>query len=298
MSKLPKNNGLRLFNKCAKQVKKEFEKQGRPEKWNEIQKWTSANLYPKFKGQSVNKVLVKDIVAEIKSLTLKKTPQKKSPCFSPFAVNEADFIFSDWWEIANTVEGLPTNVQIRVNGSDQFGSTRIDQRINISPEVDIMPIVEKIREYADNKSGFYFQGIIKVVPNKKDDGSNCSYFIDFVLTLPDGTMVVVEQEAVTKSVPSEEDTERVQRQKEKERKKRVSKREKMKKAKTQKRPTTSKKEKKEKKQAKSKEPRPDIVRALELLKEDFKDGIFTKEEYKKEREKLIAKFEKGGKLSS
>jgi hypothetical protein len=40
--------------------------------------------------------------------------------------------------------------------------------------------------------------------------------------------------------------------------------------------------------------RPDLIRALELLKEDFKDGIFTKEEYKEERKLIISKFEKGG----
>lgn len=295
MPKLPKNNGLRLFNKCAKQVKKEFEKQGRPEKWNEIQKWTSANLYPKFKGQSVNKVLVKDIVAEIKSLTSKQTPQKKSPCFSPFALEEEDFVFSEWWDIVNTLEGLPPNLQVRVNGSDEFGSTRIDQRISINPEVEIMPIVEKIREYSNNKSGFYFKGIIKVVPNKKDDGSNCSYFIDFVLTLPDGTMVVVEEEAKTKVVPKEKTTERVKRKKEAEKKKRATKREKMKRAKTQKRPTATKKET-AKKTTKEKASLSEKNEAKKLLLEEFKLGLITKEEYREEREKLL-KLQKGGKLS-
>ena len=80
MPKLPKNNGLRLFNKCAKQVKKEFEKQGRPEKWNEIQKWTSANVYPKFKGKSVNQVKVADIKKEVE-LALGLTAPKVSLFF-------------------------------------------------------------------------------------------------------------------------------------------------------------------------------------------------------------------------
>jgi hypothetical protein len=35
---------------------------------------------------------------------------------------------------------------------------------------------------------------------------------------------------------------------------------------------------------------------LKLLKEDFNEGIFTKEEYKKERAKLIDKLEKGGEV--
>jgi hypothetical protein len=34
--------------------------------------------------------------------------------------------------------------------------------------------------------------------------------------------------------------------------------------------------------------------ALKMLKEDFKDGIYTKNEYKVEREKIMNKYEKGG----
>ena len=36
--------------------------------------------------------------------------------------------------------------------------------------------------------------------------------------------------------------------------------------------------------------------ALKMLKEDFKDGIYTKDEYKEEREKIMNKYEKGGKI--
>ena len=38
------------------------------------------------------------------------------------------------------------------------------------------------------------------------------------------------------------------------------------------------------------------VKELELLREDFKDGIYTKSEYKSEREKLLKKYAKGGKI--
>ena len=38
------------------------------------------------------------------------------------------------------------------------------------------------------------------------------------------------------------------------------------------------------------------TKALELLRDDYKDGIFTKEEYKSERQKIIDKYNKGGKI--
>ena len=36
------------------------------------------------------------------------------------------------------------------------------------------------------------------------------------------------------------------------------------------------------------------TRALELLREDFKDGIYTKEEYKKERDRIFDRYKRGG----
>jgi hypothetical protein len=38
----------------------------------------------------------------------------------------------------------------------------------------------------------------------------------------------------------------------------------------------------------------ELTKQLELLKQDFKDGIYTKEEYKVERQKLLDKYNQGG----
>lgn len=46
---------------------------------------------------------------------------------------------------------------------------------------------------------------------------------------------------------------------------------------------------------KAKDPRA-LADALQTLREDFKDGVFTKKEYKEERNKLLDKFEKGGQI--
>ena len=316
MPKLPKNNGLRLFNKCAKQVKKEFEKQGRPEKWNEIQKWTSANVYPKFKGRSINQVKVSEIKKELDLALGLTKPKKVSPCFSVFAVNDADLKDIPWWDMENTLQGLPPNVQVRVNGTAEFGRTRIDQAGNINPEIEVQPIVENIREFTNNNSGLDFDAVIKVVPNKKDDGSNCSYFIDFVLSqevsgVP--TLLELEGEVVPEREVSEEDTGRVERLKTIKSKNKKTKREKLKETKSKARPkkavakkpiakkTVAKKTvaKKTKKQV-AKKPKiqrtslADKNKAKEILIEEFKLGLKTKAEYRKAVEVIENMYDKGG----
>jgi len=302
MPKLPKNNGLRLFNKCAKQVKKEFEKQGRPEKWNEIQKWTSANVYPKFKGKSVNQVKVSEIKKELDLALGLTKPKKVSPCFSVFAVNSADITEIQWWDMENTLQGLPPNVQVRVNGTAEFGRTRIDQAGNINPEIEVQPIVEKIREYINNDSGLNFNAVLKVVPNKKDDGSNCSYFIDFVLAKGlenlESEGQVVEERKV-----SQIDTGRVERLKGIKSKQKKTKREKLKETKSKARPTKTKAKKPVVKKAKkpvAKKPKiqrtslADKNKAKEILIEEFKLGLKTKAEYRKAVEIIENMYDKGG----
>ena len=311
MPKLPKNNGLRLFNKCAKQVKKEFEKQGRPEKWNEIQKWTSANVYPKFKGKSVNQVKVSEIKKELDLALGLTKPKKVSPCFSVFAVNRADLDEQiEWWDMENTLQGLPPNVQVRINGSAEFGRTRIDQAGNINPEIEVQPIVEKIREYMNNDSGLNFNAVLKVVPNKKDDGSNCSYFIDFVLAKGEQNLES-EGQVVEERKVSQIDTGRVERLKGIKSKKKKTKREKLKETKSKARPTKAKAKKPVLKKAKkpvvkkAKKPvvkKPKIQRtsladknkAKEILIEEFKLGLKTKAEYRKAVEIIENMYDKGG----
>ena len=109
---------------------------------------------------------VADIKKEVELALGLTAPKKVSPCFSVFAVNKADIISLEWWEIENTLQGLPKNVQVRVNGGSEFGRTRIDQVQNINIEIEVQPIVENIRQFVDNKSGLVFEGIIKVVPSK------------------------------------------------------------------------------------------------------------------------------------
>ena len=308
MAKLPKHNSIRLFNKLAKIARQEFISQGKEAKWNDIQKWTSKNIFKEYKGTNYNKLDENAVLQKIRSII--KPKKKSSNCFNPLLVNKADIDNTEWWDIGNTLNILPNNVKVRINGGE-FGISKLDTASNISYDNDVNPIIGDLRSFVE-KSKLYpiWIGVVKVVPNEKDDGDPCSYFIDFVLDNGEGE-IPMDEVAMTVSAPSQEDIERIQRIKEVEREKSRKKRERLKKAKERKRPTTVKKEEPKKKaepkkktatkskaapkkKVISKSPRTDVARALELLREDFKDGVFTKEEYKTERAKLIDKLEKGG----
>jgi hypothetical protein len=298
MPKKAKNNGLILFYKCAKAVKKEFEKQGRPEKWNEIQKWTSANVYPKFKGQDPNKVTISTINNEIKvSLGIVKAV-KKSPCFNVSDVNKSDFDSEVWFEIVNKIEGLPSNVQVQINANTNgfnLGQTSIQQRGLMNIEMEINPIIENIRENQDNKSGVIFVGSRKRVPNSKDN-SNCSFYLLFELTA-DPDLSPSDDIGVPK-VSGDKDVERIPRLKKAQAKATKTKREKLKDSKKKLRPTKVKPKpvKSKKKQKKTSTPLADKNKAKEILLEEFKLGLKTKEEYRKEVKKIENMFKEGGEV--
>lgn len=310
MAKKKQNKGLLLFIKVAKITQKEFKKQGRTESWQEIQKWTSANIYPKFKGTKIHDLRVGNVNKEI-NILLGITPQvKEIPCFNPFALRDLrDISDVDWWDVANVLETLPNNLQVRINAGDRYGETRIVQRSEINPELDIAPIIEKIREQTLNKSGDKFEGLIKVIPNKKDDGKPCSYFVDFVLEA-DQHLVIEEPLAEEIEIEKETKEERVTRFKEAEKQKRKTKTEKTKTQKTREakkrvRPTKTKDE-----VEKIKEPKvielpkvregadAESIRALKDLindlRQDVREGLITKKFYQEEIARLTKKLKEGG----
>jgi hypothetical protein len=303
MAKLPKYNSIRLFNKLAKIAREEFIAQGKEAKWNDIQKWTSKNLFQEFKGTNHNKLDKGKVLDRVKEII--KPIKKLSNCFSPLLINKADTDDIEWWDIGNTLNILPNNVKVRINGGD-FGITKIDKASNISYDNDINPIINDLRDFIE-KSKLYpkWFGYVRIDPNEKDDGEPCSYFMEFILDFEDGTLPE-DEVSTTVSPTTKEDVERIQRIKDVEREKSRKKRERLKKAKTRKRPTTTKKVETKKKKTTPKKTTPkkdkkinknvtiDLNKELDALRQDVKDGLLTKKEYREERAKLIDKFEKGG----
>ncbi len=302
MPRLPKYNSSRLFHKLAQEVKKDFiERNGRkptiPE-WNEIQKFTSKNIFPQYRGSSHKKVDVKEVQKNIKFIT---APKKREQCGNVFNVNQADYEFVEWWNVYNIIEGLPKDVKIRVNGGDFYGRSKIDQVYTFDYYEDIQDVFEKIRVAARNQSdpNVFFEGVIKVVPDGKDDGKPCSYFLDFILNDGDGRVDVSDSLEVV-SEATAKDRERVKRLKAAEIKQKLSKAEKIKKAKSRQRPSKTEEQAKEAEGKKYSDNKLKAIQlmteALSLLRKDFESGIYTAKEYKLEREKLLNKFENGGQI--
>jgi hypothetical protein len=312
MAKLPKYNSIRLFNKLAKIAREEFIAQGKEAKWNDIQKWTSKNLFQEFKGTNYNKLDKSKVLDKVKGII--KPIKKVSNCFNPLTINKGDRVFTEWWNISNTLDALPKNLKIRIN-AENLGITKIDFISNLDYDVDISYIVENIREAYENSSAPIFVGAIRVAPDEKNDGKPCSYFIDFILTGPNDD-TPTDDTPIIATTSLKDDVERIERIKNAEREKARKKREKLKEAKQRKRPTTTKTVKptaKKKATTKAKatpkaKPKPtskkektinknvtiDLNKELDALRQDVKDGLLTKEEYREERAKLIDKFEKGG----
>lgn len=288
MPRLPKYNSSHLFHKLAKEVKVEFERQGRTESWNEIQKWTAQNVFPQFKGTSYRAIPIVKIQEQI---FVRTAPKTKIKCGNVFEVSPSSYELIDWFDIYNKIAELPSNVQARVNAGDEFGVTQIEHAQFFEYEGKISEIIDAIRETTENKSGVYFDGVIKVRPDRKDDGENCSYFIDYVLSDAAGAIDSVEGISRPPDVQVEDDRKRLGREKEAQRKLRLSKSEKVKKAKTRKRPKDVKKPAVEK----AAEAQRDRAAEIRELRKLYDDGILTKDELKNMISIVISK-EKGGEI--
>ena len=302
MPKLPQYNSTKLFHTLAREAKDDWiKKEGRKptrDEWNQIQKWTSKNLYKNFKGRSYRRIPLVEIKEEI---FIRSTTKEGKKCGNVFEVNEESYTQVDWWDIYNSIAGLPKDIQIRVNAGE-FGVTGIQQVAFVEYDGEVNDIVEMLREHTGNKSSAtYFEGKLKVTPSGKDDGKPCSYFIDYVLFLDDVPIADDTEIDRPVDVEQEEETTRKRRLKEADRKARQRKIDRVKKAKKRKLPKAVKPPvKKKKKKGKKKKGRvvkmPEArnrVAEMREAKEFYKEGLIDK---KTLRELLleIAKKKDGG----
>lgn len=293
MGKRKQNN--KSFIKVAKQVREDFAKKEIYLTWNQAQKWTSENLYGEFRGTPANRIAKKRIddsfnkkfkeVGKREILTV--TSKQISPYVDVRMVDPNIYEAQAWWELQNVVEKLPAMAQVRIYAGT-MGVTPIQVAGDYNSQ-DLKDMIERIREEIDNISGETFEGYVKVKPNRQDDNNPESYFIDLVFsTALTGSIIEEPTIDVGKAMPPDYSKMGVEEIKkaEKRRERQAQKRQKKQKAKTRKRPSSVQKKKSP----------AELIRLLELLKQDYKDDIYTKAEYKKERQKLIDKFEKGGEI--
>lgn len=297
----------KVYLKIAKRVYADLKKKGQKPTWNEAQRFASQFVYPKYRNQLISKISNKSIDDTL-DFALVKTKNKinvsdqeyeliipKEVCGSVFKVPNEDIIYIEWWDIGNALRMIPDNIKIRVNAGE-LGVTDIVKNGEVDYNMSgISSIVEEIRKLTDNGSGPSWNGYRKLVPGKVDDGSDCNYFIDFLLDtvgvdfeLTDfyEETYIPSEEELGKRKESLKNLEKLKKQRLKQLEESKSKREKIEKAKTRKRPTEKPKE----------ETITTTVfnldEQLKQLFEEYKLGIYDAKEYKVEKNRLIKLAEK------
>ena len=303
-----KNSNFLKFIKLASLVKKVADKN--PElkerilnestsksknSWNKIQKWTSANIFPEFKDKPISKVTLKNVQNALTS----SGATKKQSCFNVFKIPTSDLVEVEPFDLELTLSGFPSNLQLEIDldgkitsgikplkDFDNVGNGELTKEIRT-----LYPDIDQIKFVRLRKKG-----------KKEGDRGNCSYYIKAMFVNQDLTPEEEEREvSIGVSVSQLTPKQREQRKQLKKalaerRKKRKKTKAKTRKFKTPSKVKTTKEDKKiQAKIKKARDPRA-LADALQTLREDFKDGVFTKKEYKEERAKLLDKFEKGGEV--
>lgn len=283
-SKFKNLKGIRLYNALLKELGEQNRKASKTQRLSAKQRReiVSKELYPKFKGKS--KVLKGEINKEIKAV-LKKLPPAE--ICNPLYLSEAYLSFVEFYEIDNHIRRvLPECLDVRVNAG-QYGVTKIFNTSNYSYySFGVKDIIEKIRDSVGNGSDrAYFSGIVKVKPNKKDNGNGDNYFVDYVLYMND--IPLDNDESTDFRLPKKEEgkKERVKDflvekfkilEKEKKKRKRQAKRKK-------------EQAKKQLPEEQAKAVNEAIKKAIDSLRLLLKNKIITKDEFERQKADLMAR---------
>jgi hypothetical protein len=306
---MKKNPSLKIFNLVAKRVYKISKKRKLGWTWQMCQKWTSANLFQKYKTQKFSKIKVtdvdKDVIAIIEgsAMPIPKAGGKKAVevCFNINQITNDqtddvpfyylyDRIFGGNGEV-----GFDDNLKIAVE-IDGYVSTGVIKKYELSTS-SIYDLIKSIRalDLASGEFDIIFKRVF--ISNKDSEKDNpCNGYI--LITMA-GSSADVGTSEVDMDVKKQNLTPELQA-----------------KIDEAKRLDTEAKELKALKQQALKQERPKAVepkpaepikattenretelrKVLEILKEDFKDGILTKKQYLARQKQILDKFEKGGKI--
>ena len=313
--KVKKPNGRKTWLKVAGKVHELNKKQNLGWTWTESIRFASKKVYPKFKGKNHTKVKLKDIEIDFKNALAEgqppmPTPIKKSKeiCFSALNVPAEDLIEREWWTIADDDVWInfDSNLPMRF-AFDNIVDTGV---IKKSEMPNMMDVREDIRRSGIKYGLVIFKVLIQ--PNKKDDGQPCSYYV--LVTLENSSYDQKLKDGEIYGQMTEGDLSEEQIAQREERRKQRDKLMKQK---------ASKKQAKERERPKEVEPKsitktkakPKLESSLELekirlektrvealksvldiLRQDFKEGILTKRQYLQRQKQIIEKFEQGGEI--
>lgn len=302
--------------KVARKVHRLSKEQNLGWTWNESVKFASKNIYPEFKGKKQAEIKVAEITDSFNEKTSISTTtttptgvvaKKTVQCYSALQIPTEDLQEREWYFIADDYVwvNFPSNLPMRF----AFDGI-IDTDIIMKSEMpNMQDIREKMRAMNFKYEIFIFK--VLVAPNKKDDGNPCSYYV--LVTIADSYYDNEDEPEIFTSVKEDmlsEESKKLREQKIQEalaqkQAKTTKKQAKARVRPTQVEPTVQPEDVKAKtittnidlEKAKiEKERVSSLTEALNIIRQDYKEGILTKRRYIELQKKIIDKFEKGGKL--
>lgn len=324
---MKKNNSLKLFNKLAKRAYKVSKKRELGWKWSDAQKWTSKNIFQKYKGtKNISKLKVTEIDIEVNGVLdgtlqpsvtpvqLPKVKKSNEICFNPFEVGSFLLDSFEWFDLDDKVSILNNNLKVDLDlefEGNVFAKTGVIKKSMLPNLIEIRESMRKVT----NKSGYYplINFYIVLIEGAEDNREiACNYYVlitfenSFAFNLVDSKGLIRKAFVTKEQMPltEQERIELIERQKEEDRKKLTKQKAKNfklpskveqkaeSKAEPKAEPTTKKLSNEELKTIRWQE----FNKAKESYRKDLDDGIITKKEYKNIILKLESKLEKGGKI--
>jgi len=308
-----KNSSIKLFYRIAKRAYNISKEKNLGWKWRDAQKWTSKNIYPKFKNRkSKSTIKNSEIDKEIDFVLLKFSPPAN--CYNPFDVASYLLDSIEWWDLDDKVsilnDDLLVNLDLEYNGK-VFAKTGVIKK-------SFLPNLKEVREEmrdVTNKSGFYppINFYIVLKEGQKDDRSiPCNYYVLITFENSNEFMAqnskgLIKNVFVSSSQMPIDEKERIALlEKQKEEEKRITAKQKVSAFKL------PSKVEPPKKQPKKAEPTPtepkgkptedelktirwqEFNKAKESYRRDLDEGLISKKDYKKIILELTKKLERGG----
>lgn len=239
---MKKNNSLKLFNKLAKRAYKLSKKRKLDWKWSDAQKWTSKNIFQKYKGtKNISKLKVTEIDIEVTGILdgtlqpsvtpiqLPKVKKSNEVCFNPFEVGSFLLDSFEWFDLDDKISILNNNLKVDLDlefEGNVFAKTGVIKKSMLPNLVEIREAMRKVT----NKSGFYplINFYIVLIEGAEDNREiACNYYV--LITFDNSfAFNIVDSKGLTRKVfvskeqmPSteQERIEIIERQKEEDRKK-------------------------------------------------------------------------------
>jgi hypothetical protein len=159
-------------------------------KWSDAQKWTSKNIFQKYKGtKNISKLKVTVIDVEVigvldgtipaTTLPITQTPKSREKCFSPFDIGSFLLDSFEWFDIVDKVSILNNDVKVDLDlelDGNVFAKTGVIKK-------ELLPNLLNIREEmrkVNSKSGYYpiISFYIVLIEGAEDNREiPCNYYV-------------------------------------------------------------------------------------------------------------------------